>query len=229
MRYPELPESVHAYYINPVIREDEYRVRELFGCSIDLIIDVGAHVGTFSVLSRMLFPTARIIAFEPCSDSFALLQDNVLNLNIECHKIALGDGTYFAEPVRAAIPDNTGGTALLPGNQIASDTFRGMLAGCGITRLTNSTLVKVDCEGGEKQFLNSPEDTELLFSAGNICIEWHYDSSFPAHVDKDLIRPWFNRNFDISTTMATYGYDDDQKLCMFLIRRRGFPEFRRHS
>src|SRR4051794_3517427 len=50
----------------------EYRPR-----STDTIVDVGAHIGTFTCLMAGLAKQGRIVAVEACGDTFALLEKNV--------------------------------------------------------------------------------------------------------------------------------------------------------
>lgn len=59
-----------------------------------IIIDVGAHIGTFSLLASSKVRRGRVYAIEACEDSFNLLRINVaLNnaANISVHHIAITD------------------------------------------------------------------------------------------------------------------------------------------
>lgn len=42
-----------------------------------VIVDAGAHIGMSTIYYKMLFPGAKIIAFEPVPSNFALLQKNI--------------------------------------------------------------------------------------------------------------------------------------------------------
>jgi hypothetical protein len=42
-----------------------------------VIIDVGAHIGTFSLRAGSMVPKGKVYAIEPCEDSFTLLRINV--------------------------------------------------------------------------------------------------------------------------------------------------------
>lgn len=48
-----------------------------------LIIDSGAHIGMSVVYFKMLFPKAKVIAFEPVSDNFEILKKNVEENQLE--------------------------------------------------------------------------------------------------------------------------------------------------
>lgn len=48
-----------------------------------VIVDAGAHIGMTVVYFKMLFPRARVIAFEPVPDNFELLKKNVRENQLE--------------------------------------------------------------------------------------------------------------------------------------------------
>lgn len=59
----------------------------------DIIIDVGAYIGTFSLLASSKAPEGTVYAIEPCLDNFKILKKNIeLNKskNIICANVALG-------------------------------------------------------------------------------------------------------------------------------------------
>jgi len=64
--------------------------------SISTVFDVGANVGTFSLMARFLHPTAQIIAIEPHGSTFQLLEKNVGGTNIRTLRAAFGNGNQFA-------------------------------------------------------------------------------------------------------------------------------------
>jgi len=63
-----------------------------------LIIDVGSYIGISLLLFKDIYPSSRIIAFEPDPNVFSILQRNVKNnslQNIELINSAIGDKTGF--------------------------------------------------------------------------------------------------------------------------------------
>ena len=49
----------------------------------DHVLDIGAHIGTFSVpLGKAVGETGRVVAFEPVADNFELLERNILSNNL---------------------------------------------------------------------------------------------------------------------------------------------------
>jgi FkbM family methyltransferase len=67
----------------------------------NVVIDAGGHIGTFSLLAKAAFPEASILTFEPDSQNFTLLKDNIQrnNLKIETTNVALADfdGSTFLQ------------------------------------------------------------------------------------------------------------------------------------
>lgn len=82
----------------------------------DVAVDVGAHVGYYTLLlAALVGPAGRVLAFEPDPDNFALLQRNVaLNgyANVELFHAAVSDRAGAARLYRCA--DNAGDHRLFP-------------------------------------------------------------------------------------------------------------------
>src|SRR4051794_26649611 len=140
-----------------VFAEDCYDLRWFLGDLIDRpihILDIGAHVGTFSTHLAAIHPTATADCFEPSPDTFQFLKSNVeVNGNtdrISTHQKALAGETGFA------IFDLQGAGS--GHNHIAFDD---RVDGSGVRVETVAfdevvaaargpvELIKMDCEGGE--------------------------------------------------------------------------------
>lgn len=67
--------------------QDPYGVH---GRRARVVVDIGANIGAFSVLARTLWPKARIVAYEPEPENFALLERNTARLEVERHRQAVG-------------------------------------------------------------------------------------------------------------------------------------------
>lgn len=106
-----LPEEISIKY--PGSREEvEFLYREVFLSRHylregslspgNVVLDVGANVGLFSILAATLCPGGRVLAFEPIPPIFQCLQKNVTSLltvrkqnevaNIECFNFGVSDG-----------------------------------------------------------------------------------------------------------------------------------------
>ncbi len=72
-------EPASAQFANAVF-QDEYQIRDLRPHNVHTIVDIGAHVGSFTVLCHHYWPEAKIVAVEPHPESFELLQRNTAHI-----------------------------------------------------------------------------------------------------------------------------------------------------
>lgn len=123
------------------------RVYDLTGLRIgpSLIIDVGAHVGSFTLLAHAIFPEARVLAIEPDPDNFALLNGNLTQnrAHIDTQECALMDynGSSFLSG-----PTSMG--KRLHGTLGTSVSVRRLQSLVGLSSV-ESLLLKIDIEGAE--------------------------------------------------------------------------------
>ena len=172
-------------------RYDCYDLRKFKPNDIMTFVDVGANKGTTSIMARILFPKARIVAFEPAPDTFEELSF-FKNWFIECYQLALGDGSklsydkykhsglsrFYNEEEKKWWKQDEILIESLPLNVIFEkykiDT-------------TKPYIVKVDCEGGERFLLKDDKSIDLIRGA--------VQSMFEIHVGfggtKEEWREWF--------------------------------------
>jgi FkbM family methyltransferase len=142
----------------------------------DVVYDIGANIGVYSRVMVQWFGAARLIAFEPMSDNFELLSDNItlgnLQDRVRAFRMALSDSEGEEE---LQIDDMTSGTAVL--NSVsggaASDGRQSFGLGplterVSVTRLddvvANESLpppdmMKIDTEGAEVKVLAGASGT----------------------------------------------------------------------
>ncbi len=141
-----------------------------------IIIDVGGHIGSFTVLAAS--KGAQVLAIEPFPDNFALLVENV-RLNQLEHKVkAFNMATWSdGEEHEYYLPQvNTGGTGLLGGD--TPDAASIPVSCIRLDELMRQESIqschglKMDCEGGEYAILGSlSPDTLRRFNV--ISLEYH--------------------------------------------------------
>jgi FkbM family methyltransferase len=130
----------------------------------DTVIDVGAHVGTFSVpIGRAIGPTGRLVCFEPAPESHRLLEMNIemngLTATTITRAMAVGDHDALYRAV-AASDHNTGGTYLEPSDD--PDAIAGTTLDAWLLRnadIAELDLLKVDTEGMELMVLRGASNT----------------------------------------------------------------------
>lgn len=128
----------------------------------DVVVDVGANVGLFTLISASAVgPTGEVHAFEPCQKTFERLEDNVrVNgfQNVHCHRLALSAASGTAEMATSqsgmdawnsiAAPHVAGG---FESESIVCTTWNEFAAQRSLAGRVK--LMKLDVEGWERQVL----------------------------------------------------------------------------
>jgi FkbM family methyltransferase len=154
-----------------------------------VVVDIGAHIGSFSVLATRL-GAQRVFAFEAGADNFECLLRNCGALpSIECHYAAVWrsdcpDTTLSWRP--SSIEQNTGGGSVLDVPVVAgcalsdqtSESVRTVSLDSVIERVGHVDLLKIDAEGSEYPILMT---SRLLDRVTEIVGEYHVlDGTVPA-------------------------------------------------
>ena len=135
--------------------ESELELLGLFLAPGDVVVDVGANIGTHAVFfAGKVGPTGKVLAFEPQRIVFQMLCANVaLNGlgNVHAHQAAAGaaDGTLHVPPVSYEAPGNYGGVGLRAAGGEPVPVVA--LDGLGLDRCK---VLKVDVEGMELAVLD---------------------------------------------------------------------------
>lgn len=142
----------------------------------DTVIDIGAHIGVFSVYAAELSQTGKVYAFEPFTENYKALEnhkainkkDNLLIFNTG---ISNKDG---AQTLHLSADNNTGGHSLHLKNdstrtvEIQTTTLSGF---CEREKINKIDFLKLDCEGAEFEILKSSEP--VLKIVNKIVMECH--------------------------------------------------------
>lgn len=195
------------------VAEDPYGIRS---CGhMDTVIDLGAHCGMFSLMTRFLMPKARIIAIEPDPGNYKALVTNIQYLHVETQNIALGDGLpvfLLTRHVR---------TVSMRYDRLKLDTM-GVYdhenqdnppnSGVAIPSAklqdlwtqwnpTGRIFVKMDMEGAEHHLLGDAAAENCLEGCTMLAAELHAYPTGPTMKDyKDWIQTRFGPMFDVEIT-----------------------------
>lgn len=139
------------------------------------LIDIGANAGLVSILFRLLKPSATILAVEPDPKVFDCLIENVAGLDVVSMRKALGDGRDCGLVPR---PERTCKCLQYePGrhvNVVQSATLDRLIEDF---RMDHSrTMLKVDCEGGERFLMGHGPSEALMRRMGRVSMELHSTS-----------------------------------------------------
>lgn len=197
----------------------------------DLVIDVGANVGQFSLISRELFPQAPLIAVEPIQIAVDRYQRVFRNdPSVSALRAAISPTAGQARlNVSAAmdssslLPITTRQVATFPGTQVSAvmlvPTFTLSDLVARAPQAFERGLLKLDVQGFELEALRSGEtvlDRFLWILAECSFVEF-YDGQPLAH---DIIR-WLDRKGFVLDRVGkpTYARDGSPVQCDFLFRR----------
>jgi FkbM family methyltransferase len=171
----------------------------------DVIIDIGAHIGTFSVWAAQKATSGRVFSFEPDPENYALLAENK-NLN----------GLTNLHIVNSAVSQVRGQVKLFTSNyhnmthsffeegtrdhtMVDTISLEDILQEYGLERVH---FLKIDAEGAEYQIiLNTP--ARILERIDKIFIEYH-----------DYLNHGFNYR-DLTGYLAENGYQTEIGASLF--------------
>jgi FkbM family methyltransferase len=173
----------HSLY-RLMFAQDEYGLRRYGLPRGSTIIDVGAHIGWFTLSAAAFVPDATIFAYEPSPENFRLLADNIaLNKLSNAHAFEMavfsrsGDAEFAT--VDAFGGGSTGGTLLagqMPARSASSAVRRVKTTTLDEIFATNAIdrceLLKMDCEGAEHDLLASASD-RTFNAIARISVEVH--------------------------------------------------------
>lgn len=166
-------------------RKDEYAPPKEFTHArerIATVLDIGANIGVSAVYFARIFPNARVYAFEPMPENFALLEMNSSDEpRIHPVNCALGAEDGEVEILASDTATNFGGFSLHAAGSDASKrrkvpmrNAQGQMDALGITAID---VIKIDTEGAEWEILTALSP-ELLRSAKLIMGELHGNKDF---------------------------------------------------
>jgi FkbM family methyltransferase len=154
---------------------DCYRVRELTrsGFAPRFIVDIGAHIGSFTALAAKYFPNARIYSFEPLRHHYKLLVKNSPKRRGRPQNLAVL-GFYRGEE----------GHDVYPGNEFER-AYRARQLSNAISvsqlftkyKLPRIDLLKIDCEQSEVNIFRELDALDRLKDIDVISGEWHFDTA----------------------------------------------------
>ncbi|MBZ0111840.1 MAG: FkbM family methyltransferase [Thermoanaerobaculia bacterium] len=170
------------WILKEVVLDRDYEVHGVAPLDGWRIIDVGAGLGSFSVLTAIECPRSEILAVEPDPGSFELLTKNLtLNqigtVSTLCAALAPRSGTRMLRSARhSALASTTEITlgqdsrsAPLVGREVDSLTLANLMDAAGFEQCE---LLKMDCEGDEFEILIETR-TQDLERVERLCLEYH--------------------------------------------------------
>jgi FkbM family methyltransferase len=143
-----------------LVGSHEYEITEFLRrqlCPSDIVVDVGANIGYYTLLAAQLCPQGKVIAIEPSSINAVMLEKNLQLNPTECVTV-IRKAAWRKSGERMALrvrdPYNLGANSLLDEGPVESYvvtlSIDDLLEGLRINRVD---LVKIDVEGAEYDVL----------------------------------------------------------------------------
>jgi FkbM family methyltransferase len=175
-----------ACCVYSLMNEDEYRLRgrRLTGWAID----AGSHVGTFAVALALDYPALRILAIEPVPENVEMIRQNLVLNHVQdrveviqaCVGKKLGKTTIHYGYQHYQDDGGCASDEYCSQHRFVAETFegRGEPASTLEVQVVNLpylvtaweigyvSLLKIDVEGAEFKFLDSPEISKIEFVTG---------------------------------------------------------------
>ena len=156
--------------------------------SAPVIVDIGGHVGMFSLYAAQFFPHGRIYVYEPDPQNYNFLQENVsLNKmqNIISYNVAVsgqsGEATLHVNPGNSSENNMFKVKRGMHSLSVPAVTLEHVFTSNNISSID---FLKIDCEGSEYDILlRTPHD--FLTRVERMAIEWH---GYAGYKPRDLTR-----------------------------------------
>jgi len=145
----------------------------------DIIIDIGGHIGLFTIFCKQFSNKGKIFCYEPFIENYNILEDNikmndlnnVISKNVAVSKI---DGT-----IPIYLSSDESGHSILEKNsnsiQVESISLKKIF---DTNNIKKCNLLKLDCEGSEYEIIESlPEN--YFEKIDKIIIEYHFIEKYP--------------------------------------------------
>jgi FkbM family methyltransferase len=193
---PDADESIVA----EIFKWREYGSAEVIIKMANLpIVDVGAHIGVFSLYASALNPQAKIYALEPEKENFDLLLRNISANrlgNVKAVRAALASSS--GERELAIAPDSINhrlveaedGGIVVRREKIPAFSFADFL---DVYHIAAAGLVKMDIEGGEYEVFGAMADADFG-RMQSVILEYH---EYGGHRYRELEEMFRRRGFSV--------------------------------
>ena len=186
----DIPGSNSCVIFLKELYDDIYGLRKLDLKPNEIVIDVGANIGSVSIFLAKKYPNQKILAFEPCKKTFQKLLKNLETnfvTNVEAFNYAVsGDGrdlTLLNSPTdsgmanaflstelkKRAIRDYGFTAEVVPSKTLDQIFLENKIQEC--------SFLKLDCEGAEFEII---KNTKVLDNVKNLAAELHITSELGA-------------------------------------------------
>jgi len=203
IKYKIRPKNTDMGLIHEIHSENVYQIQKGDISDNAVVIDIGAHIGIFSIFAAIQTENVTVYSFEPDPGNFQFLLNNVkvnhLEDKIRPFNLAVSNTNTPRKLIRSAASLTAHS---LFANKFPRDEVKDSLEVACTTlpdifegnKVKKCDVLKLDCEGGEYDILlNAPD--KILSKIGMIVAEYH--DGLTSYTREDLRNFLENRNFEI--------------------------------
>jgi len=156
------------------IIKDTYRLNEVKSAGINYILDIGGHMGSFSLAAANRFPKAKIISFEPSPSNHRIFKKNIVANNLKNITLFNKAVTSHGKDVSIYIdPINSAANSLYTGKgKVVKAPSMSLDKIFKKNKIKKCDFLKIDAEGAEYDILLNAR-INTLKKIQNIAIEYH--------------------------------------------------------
>lgn len=179
------------------------------------VLDIGAHIGTFTVLACERLPQARCVCFEPSATSLRYLEDNVRRSHLES-RVTIRAAAVSAQTGWASLVEPFPGGL---GTSINNGANRGTVnshrvrtvALDGVVNALDAPvgLIKMNCEGAEYEIVSRTADSTWE-DVSCLLLEYH---PIPGESWVDLLRKVQQLGFQLCRQVS---FSQDMGIAAFV-------------
>ena len=172
------PATADLNLFRRIFLRDEYRLTSLTKTPLECIIDIGGHIGLFTV--RIAPFAKRVLTFEPVIENYALLRKNLQSdyfSHVQTFQAAVADKNCELKIYCSERDYSTGGNSAFPKDYNGSRNFE-RVKGVSLAQvfadhnIESCDLLKLDCEGSEYPILYNV-NIDILRKIKRIHMEYH--------------------------------------------------------
>lgn len=169
-----LTHVVDAWAIKEVFADSDYQLRST-GRKFT-VVDIGAHIGTFSLFAASLNPHIKVYSFEPSQPTFRALQINILLNNfsnqIYPFRLAVFNKITTHRLYNSGLPGTRTLDAIFQSESFETVKTTTINEIFRINKIKYCDYLKIDCEGAEYSILSSCPPS-LFKKVKQVSLEFH--------------------------------------------------------
>lgn len=174
-----------------------------------VILDIGAHIGTYAVYAALRNPRAHVYAFEFNDAVFEYLEKSVAINGLQDRITCIKKGVAGARGDRQTYEDTHGGVS----SSLFNRENRGLVVGAVVPcitltdffaefNITRCDVLKMNCEGAEYEILDSLSDSEFSM-IDSVLLQWHRVEN---HAPEELDTLLTSKGYTVTRAPAPYKF-----------------------